>query len=162
MANKHLRSSIVAMLNFFISEPDDTPNLVESWPSKINTIKLYWSPIPESLRNGIIIAYRIFYKPINMPVRDLKRAPRSLNPLAVYGALPGEKMKIVDATTFETELDGLKDYSWYQIRIGAVTSKGMGVTFTVNGTCKQEGKILCTRRFSLPLIQVTTKRYIRD
>ena len=78
-----------------------------------------------------------------MPVRDFKRAPRSVNRLTAYGALPGEKMKIVNATTYETELDGLKHYSWYQIRIGAVTSKGLGVTFTVNGTCKQGGKILC-------------------
>ena len=77
-----------------------------------------------------------------MPVRDLRRAPRSINPLAVYGASPGEKMKIMNATTYETELDGLKDYSWYQIRIGAVTSKGLGATITLNGTCKQGCKLL--------------------
>ena len=80
-----------------------------------------------------------------MPVRNFKRAPRSVNRLTAYGALPGEKMKIVNPTTYETELDGLKDYSWYQIRIGAVTSKGLGVTFTINGTSKQRGKFFARK-----------------
>ena len=112
---------------------------MESWPSKTDSISLYWSPMPESLRNGIIIGYRIFYKQLNAPVRNLKRAPRSVDALATLGALPGERVKDVNATTYETNLVGLSKYSWYEIRIGALTSKGLGPTFSINGTCKQEG-----------------------
>ena len=101
---------------------------------------MFWSPIPESLRNGIILGYRIFYKPIDIPLRKYDRAPRAIDPLAIYGALPGEKMKEVNSTTYETELTDLEDYSWYSIRIGAFTSKGLGVTVTFNGTCKQGSK----------------------
>eukprot|EP00795_Rhopilema_esculentum_P002629 gene2630-826_t len=118
-------------------KPDASPTFVETWPSKFDAIKVYWSPIPESLRNGIILGYRIFYKSIDTAMRQYHRAPRAINPFAVYGAEPGEKMKEVNATTFETEIAELKDFSWYQVRIGAFTSKGLGVTNTINGTTKQ-------------------------
>ena len=59
--------------------------------------------------------------------------------LTSLGALPGEKVKEVNGTTYQTNLVGLTSYSWYQIRIGAVTSKGLGPTFSIEGTCKQEG-----------------------
>ena len=93
------------------------------------------------MRNGIILGYRVFYKPINAELRRYERAPRAVDPLGIYGALPGEKMKEVNSTTFATRLEDLKDYSWYSIRIGAFTSKGLGLTVTINGTCKQDGKL---------------------
>lgn len=135
---KYQLSTIVTFLLAF-AEPDATPTLTESWPSTVNSIKVFWSPIPESLRNGIILGYRIFYKPINVPLHRHERAPRAVDPLAVYGALPGEKMKEVNSTTYSTELTGLEHYNWYSIRIGAFTSKGLGFTYTLNGTCKQSG-----------------------
>ena len=124
-----------------ITEPDAPPTIVETWPSKFNAIKVYWSPIPESLRNGIILGYRIFYQSIDTEMRQYHRIPRAINPLAVYGAEPGEKMKEVNATTFETEIAELKNYSWYQVRIGAFTSKGLGLTITINGTTKQKSRL---------------------
>lgn len=65
-----------------------------------------------------------------------------MDPSAVYGAEPGEKWKEVNATTYHTDIAELKDYSWYQIRIGAFTSVGLGTIFTINGTCKQRCKFL--------------------
>ena len=100
---------------------------------------VFWSPIPESLRNGIITGYRIFYKQLSAPVRNLKRAPRSVNDLTLLGAQPGEQVQDVNGTAYKANLEGLKKHSWYQIRIGALTSKGLGPTFSINGTCKQEG-----------------------
>ena len=130
------------IVHFIALEPDAPPTIVETWPSKFHAIKVYWSPIPESLRNGIILGYRIFYKSIDTAMRQYHRAPRAINPLAVYGAEPGEQMKEVNATTLETEIAELKDYSWYQVRIGAFTSKGLGMTYTINGTTKQGGTVL--------------------
>ena len=75
-------------------------------------------------------------------MRQYHRAPRAINPLAVYGAEPGEQMVEVNATTSEMEISGLKNYSWYQVRIGAFTSKGLGVTYTIIGTTKQGGMSL--------------------
>ena len=122
-----------------IQEPDAPPTYVEAWPSTYESVKVFWSPIPESLRNGIILGYRIFYKPIDVALRKYSRSPRAVNPLAIYGAEPGEKMKEVNETTFETEITELQEYHWYQMRVGAYTSKGLGVTFILNGTCKQIG-----------------------
>ena len=50
-------------------------------------------------------------------------------------------MKEVNASVFHTEISGLKHYSWYHIRIGAFTSKGLGATSSINGTCKQSSKL---------------------
>ena len=122
-------------------EPDMSPMFVETWPSQSDSIKIFWSPIPESYRNGIILGYRIFYKAIDVALRHYDRAPRSVNEFAIYGALPGEKMVEVNSSDYSMELKSLKDYSWYQVRIGAFTSKGLGVTFAINGTAKQESKI---------------------
>ena len=115
---------------------------METWPSKPNSINVFWSPIPESLRNGVILGYRIFYKPLNTSLHKYNRAPRAVDPSAVYGAEPGEKWKEVNSTTYHTDIAELKDYSWYQIRIGAFTSVGLGTVFTINGTCKQRCKYL--------------------
>ena len=123
-------------------EPDAPPTTVETWPAAYESITVFWSPIPESLRNGIILGYRIFYRPLDVPLRKYHRAPRSINPFALYGGLPGEKMKEVNASAFQTEISGLKHYSWYHIRIGAFTSKGLGATFSINGTCQQSSKLL--------------------
>ena len=132
------------MLCMSVSEPDAPPQKMESWPGKSDSIKVYWSRIPESLRNGIITGYRIFYKQLDAPVRNLKRAPRSVVDVASLGAEPGEKVKDVNATTYETEIGRLREYSWYQIRIGALTSRGLGPTYTVKGTCKQGGNsVVC-------------------
>ena len=46
----------------------------------------------------------------------------------------------VNSSTYSVGIDDLKDYSWYQVRVGALTSKGLGVTFTINGTTKQGSK----------------------
>lgn len=126
------------VVNFHL-EPDAPPQKMETWPSKKDEIRVYWSPIPESFRNGIITGYRIFYKKLDEPVRNFNRAPRSVSNPDSSGALPGEKFKNVNGTTFETNIDGLVKYSWYQLRIGALTSKGLGPTFQVKGTCKQGG-----------------------
>ena len=128
---------------FFLSptEPDMSPMYVEAWPSQSDSIKIYWSPIPESHRNGIILGYRIFYKAVDVPQRRYDRAPRSVNQYAIYGALPGEKMVETNRSSNSFEIKGLKDYSWYQVRIGAFTSKGLGVMFAINGTAKQESKL---------------------
>ena len=117
--------------------PDEPPTTVETWPSRSDSIKIYWSPIPESHRNGIIIGYRVFYKTIDEPQRRYDRAPRSVNQFAIYGALSGEKMVEVNSSAYSVEIKDLKDYSWYQVRIGALTSKGLGAMFTINGTTKQ-------------------------
>ena len=125
----------------FHSVPDEPPTTVETWPLQSHSIKIYWSPIPESYRNGIILGYRIFYKAIDEALRRYDRAPRSVNQFAIYGALPGEKMVEVNSSDYSVELKSLKDYSWYQVRIGAFTSKGLGTTFTINGTTKQGSKL---------------------
>ena len=96
--------------------------------------------MPESLRNGVVLGYRIFYKPLDVPLRKYHRAPRSVNPLAAFGALPGEKMLVIKALIYETKISGLNKHSWYTLRIGALTSKGLGVLFAINGTSKQESK----------------------
>ncbi len=74
-------------------------------------------------------------------MRRYDRAPRSVNSLAIFGALPGEKMKEVGGAVYETEIDGLVHFSWYQIRVAALTSKGLGVSVSINGTCKQGSKL---------------------
>ncbi len=127
-------------LTLFILAPDAPPSIVETWPGTTDSIKIFWNPIPESKRSGIILSYRIFYKPLDVPLHKYNRAPRSVNQYAAYGALPGEKMLVVNATTYQVEIADLKFYSWYQVRIGAVTSQGLGVTFSINGTCKQGSK----------------------
>ena len=118
------------------------PTLVETWPSKSDSINIYWSPIPESHRNGIILGYRVFYKAIDEHQRRYDRAPRSVNQFAIYGALPGERMVELNRSANSAEIKGLKDFSWYQLRIGAFTSKGLGAAFTINGTTKQESMLL--------------------
>ena len=117
---------------------------METWPSQSDSIKIFWNPIPESHRNGIILGYRVFYKAIDEPQRHYDRAPRSVNQYAIYGALPGEKMVEVNSSLNSVEIKELKDYSWYQVRIGAFTSKGLGTTFTINGTTKQGSKSFCS------------------
>ena len=120
--------------------PDEPPTAIETWPSRSNSIHIYWSRIPESHRNGIILGYRIFYKPIDEPQRRYDRAPRSLNQYAIYGALPGEKMVEVNSSANSVEIKDLKDYSWYKVRVGAFTSKGLGAMFAINGTTVQRSK----------------------
>lgn len=73
---------------------------------------VYWSTLLESLRNGIIIGYRIFYRPIHVPLYRYERAPRSVNDLAIYGAKIGEKMVEVNGSTYKTEIRDLDLYSW--------------------------------------------------
>ena len=129
-------------MTILLAEPDEPPTIIETWPSKSDSIDIYWSPIPESHRNGIILGYRVFYKAIDEPQRNYARAPRSVNEFAIYGALPGEKMVQVNSSANQVEIKELKDYSWYQVRIGAFTSKGLGVAFTINGTTQQRSKEL--------------------
>ena len=52
-------------------------------------------------------------------------------------------MNEVNGTAFQTLLTDLKNYSWYSIRIGAFTSKGLGITAKINGTCKQASEFAC-------------------
>ena len=133
-------SNVIVSKNLFNSVPDEPPTTIETWPSQPDSINVYWSPIPESHRNGIILGYRVFYKPIDEPQRRYDRAPRSLNQFAIYGGLPGEKMVEVNSSANSVEIKDLKDYSWYEVRVGAFTSKGFGVTFTINGTTTQRSK----------------------
>lgn len=77
---------------------------------------------------------------IDEPQRRYDRAPRSVNEFTAYGALNGETMIECNSSTYEIEITDLRNYSWYNIRIGAYTSKGLGPTFTVKGTTRQESK----------------------
>ena len=129
-----------SIFEFIYLEPDAPPKKVETWPSNSKSIKVFWNPIDESLRNGIILKYRIFHRPWLIPLRQYHRAPRSVGSLKALGAFPGENIKDVNGTETETTLDGLEEYRWYHIRIGGVTSEGVGVTFSINGSCLQRGK----------------------
>eukprot|EP00794_Sanderia_malayensis_P019881 gene19881-21822_t len=122
-------------------KPDAPPTLVETWPGTPESIRVYWSPIPQSLRNGIITGYRVFYKPLDVPMRQYSRSPRSVNQFADYGALPGEKMIQVNATAYQVEIEGLEEFKWYHMRIGAVTSKGVGIAYSFDATCQQRPPI---------------------
>ena len=72
-----------------------------------NSIKVYWKVTPENQRNGIILGYNVFYQETNF-------------------AIPHEMNMTFKEGTFSAEIDNLKPYTNYSVRIVARNIIGLG------------------------------------
>lgn len=124
------------------AEPSGPPEMVESFSVDTMTISLFWNPIRESMRNGIIMKYRIFYRLQQNDVLKLHRVGRDIaSPpnVSVEGLEPGEFYKDVNSSLNSAVLHNLESFQWYIIRIGGMTTEGLGPVTTLNASCGQSG-----------------------
>ena len=90
---------------FCYSEPNAPPSNVQGHNISSTSILVQWGDVPAADQNGIILSYTVTYK-----------------------ALPGgtPKAEKVIASTTETTLTGLNEYTNYSITVFASTVKGDG------------------------------------
>ena len=90
---------------FCYSEPNAPPSNVQGHNISSTSILVQWDGVPAADQNGIILSYTVTYK-----------------------ALPGgtPKSELVIATTTETTLTGLNEYTNYSITVFASTVTGDG------------------------------------
>eukprot|EP00795_Rhopilema_esculentum_P013677 gene13677-4581_t len=125
--------------------PAGAPRMLESFSRDFNSISLYWDPIKESERNGIVIAYRIFYRRQDKQVLKTHRVVRAVSGSennTVEGLLPGESYKDVKGNFTTAVVDNLEPYRWYIIRVAGMTKAGLGPISVVNASCGQDVAII--------------------
>ena len=89
--------------------------------------------------------YRTFYKLQESEILKSHRVVRSIGDLVndtIEGLMPGESFKDVNGSHVTVVIDNLQPYRWYVLRIGALTTEGLGPTVTLNASCLQSGKII--------------------
>ena len=91
---------------------------------EVNSLLLNWTAIPSQEARGIVVGYRIYYRP--------------------YYSNQTFNVVQTNASTFKIKLDNLEEATLYAIMVGGLTLKGEGLyCFLSESTCK----------YSLPLSQ---------
>ena len=108
-------------MNFPYSlEPSAPPANVKGNNSSSTSILVQWDEVPENDKNGIIKGYNITYKDWRSGV---------------------EKTQTVDSPNREVELEGLKEFTKYNISVLAFTVKGDGpLSSTITVTTDEDSK----------------------
>ena len=117
--------------------------MVESFSNNYTSISVFWDPIRASLRNGVIIKYRIFYRLQEREVLKTHRVVRNIvspTNITVEGLKLGESYKDVNGSLKSTVIGNLEPFRWYIIRIGGITRAGLGPIAVLNASCGQSGK----------------------
>ena len=123
--------------------PTAKPELVEAFSNDYTSISVFWNPIRESMRNGIIIMYRIFYRLQEAEVFKTQRVGRSIitqHNRTASGRQSGESYFNVNGSLTSATIYNLKPFRWYIVRIGGVTKAGLGPVAVLNASCGQGGK----------------------
>ena len=106
-------------LSYFL-EPSAPPANVKGENSSSTSILVQWDEVPENDKNGIIKGYNITYKDWRTGV---------------------EKTQTVDAPTKQVELEGLNEFTKYNISVLAFTLKGDGPpSSTITVTTDEDSK----------------------
>jgi hypothetical protein len=82
---------------------------------------LKWRPIPSFLHRGVLLGYRIFYRPSNTKRKE-------------------KIIEISDPHRLEYRLTDLFWWCWYEIRIAGYTRIGTGVTSNVTVQTDEESE----------------------
>ena len=102
---------------FYFLVPSRGPYYAYATNRQMNSLLLRWIAIPSQVAYGIIVGYRIYYKPyyINQTFTVVQ----------------------TNASTFNIKLNNLQEATLYAILVAGITSKGEGRQgfFSVN-TCK--------------------------
>ena len=93
---------------------------MESHNTSSTGIFLKWRAIPNLLHRGVLLGYRIFYRPSNTK-------------------MPEKMIELSDPNTLEHNLTDLFWWWWYEIRIAGYTRVGTGVTSNVTVQTDEEG-----------------------
>ena len=104
----------------YFLEPSAPPVNVKGNNSSSTSILVQWDEVPENDKNGIIKGYNITYKDWRTGV---------------------EKTQTVDASTRQVELEGLNEFTKYNISVLAFTVKGDGPqSATITVTTDEDSK----------------------
>ena len=84
---------------------------------EVNSLLLNWTAIPSQEARGIVVGYRIYYRP--------------------YYSNQTFNVVQTNASTFKIKLDNLEEATLYAIMVGGLTLKGEGLyCFLSESTCK--------------------------
>lgn len=88
------------------------------------SINVTWEPVPDDHVNGIVLGYRLFYKQADKAINDFSNLT-------------------VNSSIFDIEINGLKFYTKYELRLLAFTMVGDGnISEPVNCMTDEDGKLL--------------------
>ena len=88
------------------------------------SISVTWEPVPDDHVNGIVLGYRLFYKQADKAINDFSNLT-------------------VNSSIFDIEINGLKFYTKYELRLLAFTMVGDGnISEPVYCMTDEDGKLL--------------------
>lgn len=88
------------------------------------SINVTWEPVPDDHVNGIVLGYRLFYKQADKAINDFSNLT-------------------VNSSIFDIEINGLKFYTKYELRLLAFTMVGDGnISEPVYCMTDEDGKLL--------------------
>lgn len=110
--------------HFFFSVPSRSPINVTAFKTSSTSINVTWEPVPDDHVNGIVLEYRLFYKQADKAINDLSNLT-------------------VNSSIFDIEINGLKFYTKYELRLLAFTMVGDGnISEPVYCMTDEDGKLL--------------------
>ena len=102
-----------------LAVPSAAPTIISAFNTSSTSIAVHWNPIPENLTNGILLGYRISYRPFSQV------------------SLPGNIT--VNASSTSVELKGLQKFCFYLIIIFGYTKTGEGLQKARLGRTGEDG-----------------------
>ena len=105
----------------FYLAPAAGPVIIEAYNKSSTQIFLKWRPIPTLLHRGVLLGYRIFYRPSSTKRKE-------------------QMIEISDPSLLEYEFTDLFWWWWYEIRIAGYTRIGTGVTSNVSVRTDEESE----------------------
>lgn len=111
-------------ISFFFSVPSRSPINVTAFKTSSTSINVTWEPVPDDHVNGIVLGYRLFYKQADKAINDFSNLT-------------------VNSSIFDIEINGLKFYTKYELRLLAFTMVGDGnISEPVYCMTDEDGKLL--------------------
>lgn len=108
----------------FFSVPSRSPINVTAFNTSSTSINVTWEPVPDDHVNGIVLGYRLFYKQADKAINDFSNLT-------------------VNSSIFDIEINGLKFYTKYELRLLAFTMVGDGnISEPVYCMTDEDGKLL--------------------
>lgn len=108
----------------FFSVPSRSPINVTAFNTSSASINVTWEPVPDDHVNGIVLGYRLFYKQADKAINDFSNLT-------------------VNSSIFDIEINGLKFYTKYELRLLAFTMVGDGnISEPVYCMTDEDGKLL--------------------
>lgn len=108
----------------FFSVPSRSPINVTAFKTSSTSINVTWEPVPDDHVNGIVLGYRLFYKQADKAINDFSNLT-------------------VNSSIFDIEINGLKFYTKYELRLLAFTMVGDGnISEPVYCMTDEDGKLL--------------------